>query len=137
MQNSKKIDPTESVSINPTQLLFNYLYATGGKTEYARLFSDLDEIVIALKNEKIKSNVVFHGCRTDGNIRGETISNELWYWVSNNFIDHKHEREKIILEFSDKIKPEIRQHINWNLSEKTISILNDVITKKISDPTLE
>ena len=137
MQNSKKIDSSESISINPTQLLFNYLYATGGKTEYAKLFSDLDEIVIALKNEKIKSTMVFHGCRKDGNIRGETISNELWYWVSNNFIEHMHEREKIILKFSDKIKPEIQQRINWNLSEKTISILKDVIAKKISNPALE
>ncbi len=137
MQNSTKIENNESVIINPTQLLFNYLYATGGKTEYEKLFSDLDEIVIALKNEKIKSTVVFHGCRVDGNIRGETISNELWYWISNNFIEHIHRKEKIFLKFSEKIKPEIQQHINWNLSEKTISILNNVIAKKISNSTLE
>ncbi len=133
MQNSEKIEPTESININPTQLLFNYLYAVGGQTEYEKLFSDLDEIVIALKNENIKSTVVFHGCREDGNIRGQTISNELWYWISNNFIEHKHKREKIFLKFSDKIKPEIQQNINWNLSEKTISILNDIIAKIISN----
>ena len=137
MQNSKKIDLTESISINPTQLLFNYLYAAGGQTEYDKLYSDLEQIVIALKDKNIKSTAVFHGCRVDGKIRGQTISNELWYWISNKFIEHKHEREKIFLKFSDKIKPEVQQNINWNLSENTISILKNVMAKIIFNLALE
>ena len=117
----------EFITINPTQLLFNYLYVSGGKTEYNRILRDLLEIAIALKNENIKSTAVFHGCRKDGNVRGKTVDDELWYWISNEFIQREYDNEKIILSCSSKINPDVYQCMNWNLSGKIISILRDLL----------
>ncbi len=133
-------------SITPTQLLLNYLCAVGGKEEYNKLLLALDEIVVSLNKKHVRNNVVFHGCRTNGNIRGETISNELWYWISNGFIKERYEnyedidksiKSKLYLEFTEKAnnllcQKNIENQFNRNLPKKLREFLNQIIHSTIS-----
>jgi len=138
----------KSEFVNPTQLLINYLDAVGGRAEYNNLFLALSKIENFLNKKNIRTNLVFRGCRSDGNIRGETISNELWYWISNGFIKEVYERDKnygdkakeniIILEFTEKARnllshENIKSQINWNLPDSTEKILKDAISSAISN----
>lgn len=129
--------PSESKFINVSQLLLNYLCLVGGRQDYDKLLLALDEIVISLNKKKAIRNIVFHGCRKDGNIRGETISNELWYWISNGFINQKSiEENKILIEFTEKArilfcKEKLDSEINQSLSNQTKMILRETINSTI------
>lgn len=129
--------PSENKFINASQLLLNYLCLVGGRQDYDKLLLALDEIFISLNKKKAIRNIVFHGCRKDGNIRGETISNELWYWISNGFINQKSvEENKILIEFTEKArilfcKENLDSEINQSLSNQTKMILRETINSTI------
>ena len=129
--------PPEDKFINPSQLLLNYLCLVGGRQDYDKLLLALEEISISLNKKKVIRNIVFHGCRKDGNIRGETISNELWYWVSNGFISQKSSEEnKILIEFTEKAtnlfcEENLDSDINQSLSNQTKTILRETINSTI------
>ncbi len=129
--------PSENKFINASQLLLNYLCLVGGRQDYDKLLLALDEIFISLNKKKVIGNIVFHGCRKDGNIRGETISNELWYWISNGFINQKSvEENKILVEFTEKArilfcKEKLDSEINQSLSNQTKMILRETINSTI------
>ena len=116
------------------QLLFNYLSLSGGSVEYNALLRDLWEITIILEKKNVHCPMVFHGCLKDGNVRGETVSNELWYWVSNGFIEPEHDGAEILLKCSDKMSSDMYQRINWNLSDDVVSVLR-IVMKSIIKPT--
>lgn len=124
---------SEDKFINPSQLLLNYLCLVGGSQDYDKLLLALNDISISLNKKKVIRNIVFHGCRKDGNIRGETISNELWYWRSNGFISQKSSEEnKIIIEFTEKAsvlfcEEKLNSNINQSLSNQTQRILRETI----------
>ena len=128
---------SEDKTINASQLLLNYLCLVGGSQDYDKLLLALDEISISLNKKKVIRNIVFHGCRKDGNIRGETISNELWYWRSNGFISQKiSEEDKILIEFTEKAKnlfceERLDSEINQSLSNQTQRILRETIKSTI------
>ncbi len=129
--------PSENKFINASQLLLNYLCLVGGRQDYDKLLLALDEIFISLNKKKAIRNIVFHGCRKDGKIRGETISNELWYWISNGFINQKSiEENKILIEFTEKArilfcKEKLDSEINQSLSNQTKMILRETINSTI------
>ena len=130
---------SEDKFINPSQLLLNYLCLVGGSQDYDQLLLALNDISISLNKKKVIRNIVFHGCRKDGNLRGETISNELWYWRSNGFISQKSSEEnKILIGFTEKAKnlfckERLDSEINQNLSNQTKTILRETIYSTIDN----
>lgn len=140
MENLDKNLISKSNYVSPTQLLLNYFDNVGGRVEYNNLFLALDMVVNSLNKENIRTNVFFRGCRSDGNIRGVTISNELWYWVSNGFIKEVHEGDEDVddefkkniffLEFTDKAKILLSHDIIEEILKKTISSTVSIISKK-------
>jgi len=129
--------PSEDKIINASQLLLNYLCLVGGRQDYDKLLLALEEISISLNRKKLIRIIDFNGFRKDGNIRGETISNELWYWVSNGFISQKSSEEnKILIEFTEKgtnlfCEENLDSDINQSLTNQTKTILRETINSTI------
>ncbi|MHA1313359.1 MAG: hypothetical protein ACTSRB_05605 [Candidatus Helarchaeota archaeon] len=144
---NKKDKNLNKKNISPTQLFINYFDSVGGNKEYNRLFSDLNLISGLLRKKNIQTNLIFRGCSQDNNIWGETISGEIWYWVSNGFIKKEFEEKKndqkgtinkvMVLKYTDTgrgyfNKSVIDSEINWNLPEQTKKTLNETISSVIN-----
>ncbi len=123
--------------ITPTQLILNYLCVVGGREDYNSLLFALKHIFLKLHKLKLMKGIEFYGCKENKSLRSNTISNELWYWISNGFISQeeglgKNKNSVIIIKFTKKAidyfcKGKIDNHINYNLSNRSKIILKDLI----------
>ncbi|MHA1757819.1 MAG: hypothetical protein ACTSVV_13670 [Promethearchaeota archaeon] len=147
MEINKKDKNSNKKNISPTQLFLNYFDSVGGNREYNRLFSDLNLISRSLRRNDIQTNLIFRGCSKDNNVWGETISGEIWYWVSNGFMKKEFEKKKndqtgilnnvIVLKYTDVGKDYFNKNIidseiNWNLPEEIKQTLNETILDVIN-----
>lgn len=110
-------------SVNPAQILINYLVEVDGKRELDRLFLDINDIAVGLEKKGIDADVYFNGYREIGCLRSSILSNELRAWESSGFIE-RHEsivdnglEPIIIIKFSD---------IAWKLLEKEDKLDNSL-----------
>jgi len=120
--------------VTPTQLFLNYMTTAGGKEESNKLLVSLYDIKHILSQHNIQTDAVFRGNRKDGNLFSEAISNELWYWRSNEFIEEHsgyiaYSHKKGMIRFMSESK--IDEKVNWNLSEKVKNILKQTINTVI------
>jgi len=125
--------------VTPTQLFLNFMTAAGGKQKRDELLVSLYDIKHILSQHNIQTDVVFRGNRKEGVLFSESISSELWYWESNEFIE---EQSDYIIYSAEKGKirftqAKIDEKINWNLSQTVKDALkqaiNTVIIKKVTD----
>ena len=136
----------ECEKVNLTQLILNFLSRYQKKIEC----DTFEDIIINIKKlmdnkEVTRQNLSTLGQNCTNNpglIHDQSLSNELWYWISNDYIKKQYgsedpsEIEKPFLKLTPKAKERIpdllEQTINWNLSEETKSSLDETIDLIIS-----
>lgn len=86
-------DDLLSVSTTPIVLAFLAEHSTGTLSEITRAVYSVSK---KLEGTRIRINAIFRGnfkpSSTD--IWSETVNDEIWYWLSNNFIEHCNEPEE-------------------------------------------
>ncbi len=123
-------------AVATTQSLLNYMTVVDGKEESKRLLASLYDIKNFLEQRDIQEDTVFRGCREENDLYSEYVSGELWYWISNGFIEENPESD--VYSYTEKgrryfMSPSaIDERVNWNLSEKTKGILKQAIDTVIA-----
>ncbi len=119
------------VVVIPTQVFLNYMNIAGGEEKEDKLLVCLYDIQEDLRRFNIRTDIVFRGNRKNRDLFSDTISDELWYWRSNGFIEEDEEH----IRFSEKGKiyfaseSKIDDGVNWNLNDNVKSILKETIKK--------
>jgi len=69
-------------------LFLIYIKKNGPKVNHKKLTSNIIKASLELKEKNIYVDIIFRGSIDDeDNIFSESIDSELWFWMSNKFID--------------------------------------------------
>ena len=109
--------------VTPTQLLLNYMNAVEGREDSKKLFFSMYVIANGLDKKNIHTSVFFRGCLDKKEIYSEILSNELWYWRSNELIKDSKDSFINYIEYTEKGKglfmdEKFKTKLNLNLSSK-------------------